>query len=101
MAHTPFFARLLRAGGLAAEATRRNIPVDQVLDEHSEGRGLNRRQFIALSMAAGGLAACSDADRATGLLVPQSPRRSVAPGTRVAVVGAGLAGLTCAYRLRQ
>jgi monoamine oxidase len=100
MAHTAFFERLLRAGRIAAEATERNVPVDRVLDEHA-GRSLNRRQFVGLGIATAGLAACGDTGSATRLLEPRLPSRDTAPRTRVVIVGAGLAGLTCAYRLRQ
>jgi monoamine oxidase len=53
---------------------------------------LRRREFVEWSLASVGsaaLAACDD----TPLIAE--------PGTRVAVVGAGLAGLHCAYRLAQ
>ncbi len=100
MAHTAFFERLIRAGRVAAEAADRNVSVDHILDEHAAVR-LNRRQFVGLGLATAGLAACGDADGATRLLEPRLPQFKSDPRLRVVVVGAGLAGLTCAYRLRQ
>jgi monoamine oxidase len=68
---------------------------------------LSRRQFLARTAAVGGaalvagpLAACggSQSESATR----RAPgRREEAARRRVVVVGAGLAGLTCAYRLHQ
>lgn len=52
--------------------------------------GVDRRQFLGASGAAAVLAA-----------LPARPPASRARTARVAVVGGGLAGLTCAYRLRQ
>jgi monoamine oxidase len=100
MAHTAFFDRLLRASRIAAEATERHVPVEQILDEHSR-RSLTRRQFVGVGIATAGLAACGDVNGATRLLEPRLAARQSVPRTRVVVVGAGLAGLTCAYRLRQ
>ncbi len=56
-----------------------------------EQRGLSRREFVARGAALGSAALLAGPLAACG--------RSEAPA--VAVVGAGLAGLTCAYRLHQ
>ena len=100
MAHTAFFERLIRAGRIAAEASDRDVSVDHILDERAAIR-LNRRQFVGIGLATAGLAACGDAGSATRLLEPRLPQFKSDPRLRVVVVGAGLAGLTCAYRLRQ
>ena len=49
-----------------------------------EGCGLSRRAFLGASAAAASL-----------------PSFAAQPAQRVVIVGAGLAGLTCAYRLNQ
>ena len=62
----------------------------------SAARGTTRRTFLkqgtaaGLALGAAPLAACNDSSP------PRPPRRE-----QVAIVGAGLAGLTCAYRLHQ
>src|SRR5215207_6330770 len=88
MARTRLFGKL---GRIAARALARRAPALRMVDD---GRHvLKRRQltFGAAQLLAGGaLAACAGED---------SGRR---PGSeRVAVVGAGIAGLHCAYRLQQ
>ena len=63
-------------------------------------RPLSRRQFLARSAALGGAALVAGPLGAFGGSVGSaSDKRRQRPG--VVVVGAGLAGLTCAYRLHQ
>ncbi len=79
MGRTALFNKLSRIFTRAA-AKRDGVPA------------LRRREFMELSLASAGsaaLAACDDLP-----LIAET-------GTRVAVVGAGLAGLHCAYRLQQ
>jgi monoamine oxidase len=54
---------------------------------------------VALAAAGAGLAACERGERIVGL----APRAARTPpsNARVVIVGAGLAGLTCAYRLKR
>jgi len=90
MARTQLFGRLQHAASVAAEAASRNVPTDQVLAEHAERR-LSRRDLLKLAGATGLAAGLSTLGaRPAGAATP-----------RIAVVGAGLAGLTCAYRLKQ
>ena len=100
MPRTPLFSRLLEASAVAADAHTRNTTVDDVLDERNT-RGLTRRDFIAATIAAGAVTACGDSQQAAGILAPRRSSRAKGSSTTVAIVGAGLAGLTCAYRLRQ
>ncbi len=82
---------LRRAAGIAAEASVRRVQVGRVIDEHSL-RASSRRDFIGrISLATAATAAVP------ALLAGKSGGSSA----RVVVVGAGLAGLTCAYRLKQ
>jgi len=100
MPRTPLLGRLLEASAVAAEAYHRETTVDHVIEERSKP-GLSRRDFIAGTLVTGAITACSGSDRATGLLSPRAPNRRTSASPSVVVVGAGLAGLTCAYRLRQ
>jgi monoamine oxidase len=90
MARTPLLDLLRHAARDASEAVRRGLSVRQVLDER-EARRLTRRDLVGTAAVAGAAAAA--------LSWPSPARGASAP--RVAVVGAGLAGLTAAYRLRQ
>ncbi len=93
MARTPLFALLRRCFHLFREARRRGSAPAELL----AGRAarLSRRQFLhtgsALGLAA--LTGCRSGPR------PDKPARRNAPS--VLVVGAGLAGLTCAWRLQH
>jgi monoamine oxidase len=84
---------LLRAARDAAESARRGVPVQQVLEERA-ARRMGRRDFVEGAALAGAAVAGTAA-----LSWPAPARGASAPA--VAVVGAGLAGLTAAYRLRQ
>jgi monoamine oxidase len=75
------------AASVAAEAAARDASADEVLAE----RRLRRREVIA---GGAGLAAAA-------MLSGPLTRALAATPPRVVVVGGGLAGLTCAYRLKQ
>ena len=75
---------------MAAEAATRNVSTDQVLAEQAERR-LSRRDLLKLAGVSGLAAGLST--------LGARPAGAVSP--RIVVVGAGLAGLTCAYRLKQ
>lgn len=88
MPRTALAARLQEAASIAHEAAQRDLPVERVISERISRRELLRRT------GAIGLAG------AAALTVGRLGRvRGAAP--RIAVIGAGLAGLTCAYRLKQ
>ncbi len=91
MARTRLFAWLQQAASVAAESTTRQVPAGQVVAERA-GRRPSRREVLKLA-GAGGLAA--------GLSAVGGRPAGAAAGPRIVVVGAGLAGLTCAYRLKQ
>lgn len=91
MSHTPLAARLVRATSIAAESVQCRVSTEQIFEERA-ARNFSRRNFLrqaALTSAALALAPAALAAKSTG------------SGARVVVVGAGLAGLTCAYRLKQ
>jgi monoamine oxidase len=88
MSRTPLASRLGQAASVAAEAAMRDVPTEQVIEER---RGMTRREVIA-----GG----------TGLALAAAlsgplPRALAASQPKVVIVGAGLAGLSCAYQLKQ
>ena len=91
MARTRLAEALQESWAVVDEAQRTGRPLDEVMDE----RRTTRRRFLeqagALGAAAAGMTAFGRWARpAYGAGAP-----------RIVVVGAGLAGLTCAYRLRQ
>jgi monoamine oxidase len=88
VSRTPLATRLGQAASIAAEAVARDVSTEQVI---AEREGLTRREVIA-----GG----------TGLALAAAlsgplPRALAAGQPRIVVVGAGLAGLSCAYQLKQ
>jgi monoamine oxidase len=91
MARAPLMQRLQETMSAVGEANRRGVEVEQVQDE----RRLSRRALIERAGAAGlTVAAASSFGRLTGIA-----RGASAP--RIVIVGAGLAGLSCAYQLEQ
>ncbi len=91
MSHTPLIRNLRRLVVHARESVLSGREVERVLDSQ-RSPGYTRRQFVErASLAAAALVGAP-------LLRAAKPPGSSA---RVVVVGAGLAGLTCAYRLKQ
>lgn len=68
--------------------------VEQALAEVYGGAGISRRRFLQGAAVVG-------AAMAWPRLAGAAPRSRDPLAPRIAVVGAGLAGLTCAYRLKQ
>jgi monoamine oxidase len=94
MGKTRLFDRLARARRIAGFCEQRGLDTrtgaaDYAAEEHA--RGLTRRTLLgALGLAAGAAA-----------LAPLRARAKAGPRTRVAIVGAGLAGLACADALAK
>jgi monoamine oxidase len=91
MPHTPLVEMLRRAVSAAGEASIRGTETRRVLEKRALSK-ISRRKFISRASAAG-----------LATLAGRSLLAKKGAGTpaRVIVVGAGLAGLTCAYRLKQ
>jgi monoamine oxidase len=89
MARTPLAASLIEAASVASEATIREIPVERVIRER-----ITRREFLRRGAVLG-------VAGATALTFGPVASVRAAAAPRIAVIGAGLAGLTCAYRLKQ
>ncbi len=91
MARTPLFHLLQRSMRIARAALRSDAPLDEFCQQGAERRiDLRRRRLLQGSGAGLVLAGCG---------TPM--RRASPPGSEVAIVGAGIAGLTAAWRLRQ
>ena len=92
MARTPLFRTLSRLLLESRAAARAGVPVVEYVERERERRAVSRRSFLALSAGAAAiplLAACGE-DPPPG------------PGTpTVAIVGGGIAGVHCAYRLKK
>ena len=96
MARTPLFASLRSALVKGWWAHQQGVPVDADLDAVWRAARVSRREVVAgaglLALAACGGDKDAEDTEDTG---------SVARPARVVVVGAGIAGLHCAYRLQQ
>jgi monoamine oxidase len=90
MARTPLARHLQETYAALEEASTRRIPVEQVLEERT-----TRRELMKRAGAAAGAAV------AAGAMGRFAPAAHAAGAGRVVIVGAGLGGLTAAYRLRQ
>ena len=90
MPRTPLAQRLQEIVSVVAEAAERGTCVERVVEERTTRRELLKR---------GGAAGVTVAAAGTFARVARAAHGVVQP--RIAVVGAGLAGLTCAYRLQQ
>jgi len=92
MARTPLFRTLSRLLLESRAAARADVPVIEYAERERERRAVSRRSFLALSAGLAVtplLAACGD----------ELPPEPTAP--TVAIVGGGIAGVHCAYRLKK
>lgn len=108
MSRTPLHALLATAARAARLADHLGAPADEIAGALAEARRLTaagapvtRRGFLRGSSAAAGAALAACAPRRGPDPVVPAPGGRAAGGARVLVVGAGIAGLTAAWRLRQ
>ena len=99
MARTPLIRHLSRSLNLARLANRRRLPLDVAPEEiratPADWARVSRRHFLITSGAAAAALACRKAE------TPIARAEAPAAPLQVAVIGAGIAGLTAAYRLSQ
>lgn len=92
MPRAPLFRLLQRSYDLARQSSRTGVPVREVVEQ---SHGLTRRGFLGGTAAAAGLALA-------GCQPFRAPKGAAAGrGGEVVIVGAGIAGLTAAWRLHQ
>jgi monoamine oxidase len=94
VARTPLLTALQGAAATVAESRRRRVPVDEVLAEGKEQRSTRRELLERAGVA--GVAAAGAAAFGRFAALAQG-----AGDPRIVIVGGGLAGLTCAYRLQR
>jgi monoamine oxidase len=90
MPRTPLAQHIQHLYSTHHEAHQRGVPVEQVREERAERR-VSRRDFLRAAGVAAGAAA----------LAGRVPLANAATAPRITIVGAGLAGLSAAYTLRQ
>ena len=95
MARTPLASKLQEAAAIAAEATKRDVSVERVMHER-----ISRRDVLK-GGAALGLAGAATFTGARRSAASAAKGGASSSPPRIAVIGAGLAGLTAAYRLKQ
>jgi monoamine oxidase len=92
MGRTYLFSRLERALQLAAYCEATGLATAEGLERVAEARWSRRRFLVTMAVATAGTA--------LGTITPPRLARGAA-SPRIVIVGAGCAGLTCAYRLQQ
>ena len=93
MARTPLFRTLSRLLLESRAAARAGVPVLEHAERERERRAVSRRSFLALSAGVAAipfLGACGE-----------DPPPAPAGTPTVAIVGGGIAGVHCAYRLKK
>ena len=93
MSKTPLMRQLKSAAKIAGEASNRNVPVEQVIEERVQ-HSFTRREFLKKAFLASAVMMVPPVVLNVGTKIVNA-----ATAPRVAIIGAGLAGLTAAYRL--
>lgn len=108
MARSPLFAHLKRTFWLASEMDERKMTTSEALERREEARHSRRGALkmlgaVAGAMAIGSTGCAAEAEAETD--AADEPASGVASSelktARIVIVGAGLGGMTAAYRLAQ
>lgn len=94
MGRAPLFRFLRRSLGIARHSLHSQTPLDELLDQRRERAALSRRELLIGAASAAAVTAYAGC----------APARILTPRVReedVLIFGAGIAGLTAAYRLQQ
>jgi monoamine oxidase len=94
MGRTPLFRRLRRALAMARGANSSHTSTKEYVDRAVFERSVSRRRFLELGASVSAVASFP-------MLACSAKHPEPSGGPRIAVVGAGIAGLTAAYRLGQ
>ena len=108
-ARTELMRSLQKAFRPALAANRPGAPpTDKLVAQVEEKHALSHRNFLAgslkmgLLLGSGGLlSSCTDEPEIVPRFTDATAATGRRPSVRIAVVGAGLAGLNCAYRLKK
>ncbi|HEU4643422.1 MAG TPA: FAD-dependent oxidoreductase [Gemmatimonadaceae bacterium] len=99
MSRTSLFRLLRRSARLAHVSLVRAEPLDEVIDRARDASPrISRREFVAGTAAAAAALALDACLPRRGAAPAPPARRDIEP---VLIIGAGIAGLTAAYRLRS
>jgi len=93
MAHTPLMQRLISLTKLAHQSRKKNVPVNELSEQHL----YSRRNFLQTSGKA--VAAATIFASCTKHANVPDPGNPSKPG--IAIIGAGIAGLNAAYTLKK
>ncbi|MGD8189463.1 FAD-dependent oxidoreductase [Brevibacillus ginsengisoli] len=91
--------KIMNAVSIAREAHERDVPVDQVIQERME-KSISRRAFLKGTAMVAAATASTSMFWNLGAAVAKADSE-FSNKNKIVVVGAGLAGLTVAYRLKQ
>jgi monoamine oxidase len=94
MGRTPLFRRLRRALEMARGANDGGIETTEYVERIGFERAVSRRRFLELGTSIGAMAAVPS-------LACSAKHPEALGGPRIAIIGAGIAGLTVAYRLAR
>jgi len=96
MARTELTGLLRRIHAAHREARRTGVPADEIFAQDR----LSRRRFLEQTASVGLTLSAASAGAALAACASK-PMPAATRGPRVVIVGGGLAGVTCAYRLMQ